>query len=272
MARRASTRSSSPPARGSLRQLTATGDPLSSLTWSDHDRAIVFASDRIGTTSLWRLDVDDGALQPLRTVGMNASSPAANEGVLLYEEWKSEINVWKLDIASGGATPVAVSTRWDWRAQPSPDGTRLAFVSNRRGAQGVWLAGGDGSHPHEVVTHGCRHRQLAGVVARRLPHRWRPRTAAEAAELVDADFRPAASTDWVVLRGGIYYLRLDAAFAGFLTRFDPATGRHEDLVMSEGEGGIKELYGGAGLWVSADGATTLVSSIDVSHSDLWMRR
>jgi len=69
---------------------------------------------------------------------------------------------------------------------------------------------------------------------------------------------------------GIYYLRFDLQQTGWLTRFDPDDGAHHDLLRVEGEGGVQELFGNGGLWISRDGGRALLSSIDRSHSDLWI--
>src|SRR5690606_19433174 len=40
--------------------------------------------------------------------------------------------------------PFIASTRWDMSPQYAPDGTRIAFVSNRSGSYEIWVAGADG--------------------------------------------------------------------------------------------------------------------------------
>ncbi len=357
-------------ATGELRQLTSVGYPISGLAWGASDRTVIFGWNRTGTSALWQIDADGGMPVALRTVGMNASGPAVRGADLIYEEWKSEINLWELDTASAAASRLVGSTRWDWRGVRSPDGGHLAFISNRGGDPEIWLAAAGGSDPTQLTQLG---RQIAStpvwspdgrwlavsivgasgldiarinsangavewVVTDASDERepsfsadgariyfssnrtggwevwaadlgssrierwtrngggtaraandggiwfarhdaaglWHQRSADSEAELIDPVFAPSALADWTVVRTDegdhVYYVRWDETPTGWLSRLDPLTGTTTDLIRLESDDGVKELFGGGGLWVSPDGSRTIVSSVDLSHSDLWLRR
>ena len=357
-------------ATGELRQLTSVGYPISGLEWGANDRSIVFGWKRTGTSALWQIDDDGGTPVPLRTVGMNASGPAVRGADLIYEEWKSEINLWELDTASAAASRLVSSTRWDWRGVRSPDGEHLAFISNRGGDPEIWLAAAGGSDPTQltqlgrqiasapvwspdgrwlavsivgtsgldiaridsatgavewIVTDASDEREPSfsargdriyfssnrtggweiwavdlasselerwthsgGATARAAhddgiwfarhgaPGLWHQRSADSDAELIDAVFVPSALGDWTVVRAEegdlVYYLRWDEQRSGWLSRYDPSSNTRADLIRIENDGDVQELFAGAGLWVSRDGSRAIVSSVDLSHSDLWHRR
>jgi dipeptidyl aminopeptidase/acylaminoacyl peptidase len=82
---------------------------------------------------------------------MNATSPGLSRqgDLLVYEEWKSEINIWQADAA--GRIPLVASTLWDWRPQLSPDGAQLAFLSNREGSSELWVGPSDGSSARRLT-------------------------------------------------------------------------------------------------------------------------
>ena len=67
-------------------------------------------------------------------------------------------NVWRIDVPARGAAavspPVAAvaSTRTDSTADLSPDGGRLAFVSDRSGDVQVWIANTDGTHAVQLTS------------------------------------------------------------------------------------------------------------------------
>ncbi len=75
-----------------------------------------------------------------------AHSPQA--GRLAYVRQVSDSNIWRV----GDSAPFLSSTRWDGMAQFSPDGRRIAFVSDRSGAFEIWVARTDGSHPVQLTS------------------------------------------------------------------------------------------------------------------------
>jgi Tol biopolymer transport system component len=48
--------------------------------------------------------------------------------------------------------PVLASTRWDGAPRFSPDGERIAFISDRSGCREIWICDCDGSHPLQLTT------------------------------------------------------------------------------------------------------------------------
>ncbi len=132
---------------GVSRQVTTGNYPISGVTWSEDDQDLIFGWRRTGESVLWQVPANGGVPQPTRTIGMNASNPVARGDELIYEEWKSEINIWMLDLDGSSAHPEVQSTLWDWSGSPSPDGTLLAFLSNREGSQEVWLRAGAEHYP-----------------------------------------------------------------------------------------------------------------------------
>jgi Tol biopolymer transport system component/DNA-binding winged helix-turn-helix (wHTH) protein len=357
-------------ATGEWAQLTSAGYPISGVTWSASDRTLTFGWNRTGTYALWEISADGGPARAQRTVGMNAAGPTTVGSDLIYEEWKSEINLWEIDVASQAGTQLVRSTRWDWRGQRSPDGDRLAFVSNRVGQAEIWMIDADDAEPRQltrlegqlaspprwspdgaqlavaavgtggldlalvnpesgavrwVVQDASDERapvfsrdgktlffasnrsgaweiwgqELATGIAERWtrdggaaarpaatggiwfirrgrPGLWHQPDAAADPRLVDAEFDPSGPSDWATAGSesgeAIYLIRWDTEHVGWLSRFDPATAATSDLLNLEDETGIKELFADSGLWISPDAARVIVSSVDLSHSDLWLRR
>ena len=58
-------------------------------------------------------------------------------------------NIWRVSIKDAAAAPTKViaSTRMDMQPAFSPDGSRLAFVSNRDGKHAIWVSNADGKDP-----------------------------------------------------------------------------------------------------------------------------
>jgi dipeptidyl aminopeptidase/acylaminoacyl peptidase len=63
---------------------------------------------------------------------------------LAYSKYSVDTNVWETDLASGVKRRVLGSTRNERSAQYSPDGTRIAFRSDRSGADEMWVCDASG--------------------------------------------------------------------------------------------------------------------------------
>src|SRR5688572_13887166 len=56
-------------------------------------------------------------------------------------------DLYTLPIAGGTATRITNGAGWDQQPRYSPDGARIAFVSDRNGSKNLWVANADGSRP-----------------------------------------------------------------------------------------------------------------------------
>ena len=151
--------------------LTAAGEPTRITAdldaaypaWLPNTNEIVFSS----RGSLWRLAIPSDA-PPMRIpfIGEDGSMPTIAGGSartparLVYVRSNSDANIWRIDTPGPGkagrlsdAVTVA-STRMDFLGDLSPDGTRIAFVTNRSGANEIWLAEANGSNPIQLTAMG----------------------------------------------------------------------------------------------------------------------
>jgi Tol biopolymer transport system component/DNA-binding winged helix-turn-helix (wHTH) protein len=142
--------------RGEPVQLTAEGGKPA---WIPGTNEILFAS----SGGLWRLDVTKGGTpERLPFVGQDGHTPVVSRMTdgrlrLVYERSFSDGNVWRLDMAMPGSAaspPVAAiaSTRGDYLPSLSPDGGRIAFISDRSGEGQIWVAGADGADPERLTS------------------------------------------------------------------------------------------------------------------------
>lgn len=152
------------------------GGPPSRVTWDNQDivgldwsadgRALVYATDRAGGYTIWRVPVDGGAPQLLVGGAAKVKHPsvARASGRITYESWSYEINLWESPVSDrldleGDLGPtlqpvVRTSDQWNHSPDVSPDGRRLAFVSTRSGGAEVWIADRDGASPRQMTTFG----------------------------------------------------------------------------------------------------------------------
>ncbi len=112
---------------------------------SNHD--LLFMAYPDGVHRIWR-SRDGKQPEPIVDLGESVASPTAsrNGHRLAYLKNLDDTNIWKLDleaISSGQAKPstqIISSSRMDHRPAVSPDGTKMAFESNRSGFTEIWMA------------------------------------------------------------------------------------------------------------------------------------
>lgn len=127
--------------------------------WMPDSREVLFPH----RGGLWRMDaVRGGAPKRLPFVGQDGASPVVarvNEGRqrLIYVRSFADTNVWRIDWRPGSpavAAPVSAiaSTRIDVIPNLSPDGQRVAFLSDRSGDLQIWIAGPDGADAVQLTS------------------------------------------------------------------------------------------------------------------------
>lgn len=141
------------------RRLTNSLRALYGLAWTSSGREIVFSSDSAGEPRLWRVPAAGGTPVRLDGVGEPASLPSiARQGRrLVFSRSSSDSNIWRFDSPAAGAAakpPVKwiASTKSDAAPRLSPDGSRVAFTSNRSGSWQVWVCDRDGSSASQVTS------------------------------------------------------------------------------------------------------------------------
>ena len=142
--------------RGSARRITNQNVAIYGLTWSRDGRSLIYSgSGRVGLlVYLWRVGIDGGPPpQRLEIAGPNALypavSPAGNR--LVFSRYLEDYDIWRYRVG-GAAEPLIVSSLNEFNPQFSPDGSRIAFSSDRSGeAMEIWVAQADGSKPVQMT-------------------------------------------------------------------------------------------------------------------------
>jgi Tol biopolymer transport system component/predicted Ser/Thr protein kinase len=146
-----------PVAGGEACRLTFDNQHVLGLTWTPDGRSIVFASARVGATTLWRIAAEGGEPEPVEAGGSPGFFPTISRDGrrLAYVSANAASSMWLVDLPEGHGrpgTPVQLftSAAVDGSMRFSPDGTRIAFASNRSGAHRLWVCDSDGSNPLQV--------------------------------------------------------------------------------------------------------------------------
>ncbi|HEY7161850.1 MAG TPA: hypothetical protein VH815_11355, partial [Acidobacteriota bacterium] len=113
--------------------------------WSGH--YIYFSSYRSGGLNIWRIPANGSGSPQQLTIGAGQDVQIAispDEQQLAFTILRQNADIWKLEISSHTGEPVnapssvIVSTREDSRGSWSPDGSHIAFNSDRTGDMNIW--------------------------------------------------------------------------------------------------------------------------------------
>jgi len=225
-----------PVAGGPPVQLTFDARQISSQDWTPSSN-LIFASSRGGEFRLWRA-VPGKSPTP---TSVYAEFPiqfslARKSETLIYSVVQNDPNIWRLDFAGPRWQRVIASSAQDASPQYSPDGSRIAFRSDRSGEEEIWVSDAAGANPVQV-THGPQRPSVA---------RWAP----DGRQLV---FNDAGTTDLFIAddRQGSWNVRpfgargvhpvfspdgrfVYAAGSGAILRFPASGGPAETVVPIRG--------------------------------------
>jgi serine/threonine protein kinase/Tol biopolymer transport system component len=146
-------------ADGEPRRLELPAPAVASPAWTTDGQALIVSAGRpyLGGARLWRIPVDGRAPRPLGT-GEEGGEPAVSPrgGRLAYSVRTQDNNIWRFDLFEAG-TPsrgerLIASTRNDITPQYSPDGSKVAFSSERQGPSEIWVCDSEGGNLVQVTS------------------------------------------------------------------------------------------------------------------------
>jgi eukaryotic-like serine/threonine-protein kinase len=131
------------------------------LVWMPEGDEIIFASQRRGISSLWRISARGGEPELLEAIGASAQYPAiAPRGDrLVFTRLINDTNIYRTDLTTpvirrpAGAQFIA-STLEDDSPQYSPDGKSIVFGSTRSGSLEIWLCDSEGGQLRQLTNLG----------------------------------------------------------------------------------------------------------------------
>lgn len=128
-----------PAAGGDVRQVTHIASRIRGHTWTRDGRALVFASNFGGSMALYAVDVESGRTEALGVSPAEYPDAARDADTIAYEIPRTQNQLTEISLAGDRVQTLAPSTGSDYAAALSPDGARLAFVSDRGGHSQLWL-------------------------------------------------------------------------------------------------------------------------------------
>ncbi len=141
---------------GEVRVLNTGSTWNASPVWSLDGHNVLFSTGSMDASYLARIEVGKFA-QAHRLLGVGdygwmpslARSPEGRTR-LVYTQHFESVNIWRIAIDGGGAPArLVASAHWSYEPAWSPDGKRIAFLSDRTGYGEIWVAGADGRNPQQ---------------------------------------------------------------------------------------------------------------------------
>jgi Tol biopolymer transport system component len=134
---------------GPPQRLTSDNHVVTALMWTPDGRYIVFESDRSVLASSWRVRATGGAIEPEMRYPHAGSFSRDGRRFAFVEDRSVQSSIWRADVSAPGGhvlkTRQIISSQYpEDTAQPSPDGTRIAFQSGRAGTFEIWSSSADG--------------------------------------------------------------------------------------------------------------------------------
>ena len=134
------------------------------LTWTADGSCLVFATSTSSGVShqLWRMAISESSPpQRLASMGANGFFPVISRrgDRMAYVNSTNDWNLWRMEVTSpefktSAPSKLVSTTRSEYNPQFSPDGKKIAFVSDRSGAEELWVCDADGANAVQLTRFG----------------------------------------------------------------------------------------------------------------------
>ncbi|GAB5536407.1 MAG: hypothetical protein Rubg2KO_26560 [Rubricoccaceae bacterium] len=143
-------------ATGEVRRVTHGSALVVGHTWVDDDTVLyALAQSPLQQPTLWQVNVSAEADPEWIPISAPGLRPDARAGRVVFEQWRMDANLYALDLlnAESEPEPFSPSTAFDAMPSISPDGQRVAFLSERSGSLQVWMSDAMGTRAEQLTFH-----------------------------------------------------------------------------------------------------------------------
>jgi len=151
-----------PAGGGEATMITSSLGKLQGLAWTSSGQALVYAAATDGVYRLWQVSTGNDRPHLIPIPGEFAWNPSISRdtGDLAFEQVRVDQDLWRVTVRDRhswtvDAQPFVTSTRWESAADFRPDGTAIAFVSNRSGYPEIWLGDAQGEQLRRLTALGA---------------------------------------------------------------------------------------------------------------------
>lgn len=131
---------------GKEKQITTEHQSINGFDWSADGSSLIFGSDRTGIYKLWRVNLSTGKLNLLPVTDYQMVMPrVAGNDRLIYAKMQDDVNLWAYLLEKNESKAWRSTSELDLNPSYSPDGSKVAFTTNRNGTFQLWTSNADGS-------------------------------------------------------------------------------------------------------------------------------
>jgi Tol biopolymer transport system component len=148
------------------KRITFDDSAVRGIAWAANGGELIYAAARAGRTRVWRISTAGGSPHEVIGVGLEARFPTVSltGNRLSYTESPIVTSIWRavLNGAQGSERPLLRSNGRERLASYSPDGKRIADISDQTGFEEIWVSDADGGNRAQITnfTAGADHPQL----------------------------------------------------------------------------------------------------------------
>ena len=138
-----------------LRRLTFDDRGIRGIAWSRDGQDIVYSGNRVGGWQIWRVPAFGGSPKEYTIGGKQAYYPAVGRNRLAFTDSPTVSAIWRAPLGSPDATadarPVIRSSGRESSPVYSPDGKRIANISDQTGTDEIFVCDADGGNRLRVT-------------------------------------------------------------------------------------------------------------------------
>jgi len=128
---------------------------IDGLTWSPDSQSLIVSSARaLSVGSLWKVYLNGDSPIALSSLPAHTSDPAISLTAhrLAYVDLLRNVSLWRMPADGPGKDEQLIASGFiDSAPDYSPDGSQIAFESDRSGATEIWVCRSDGKQPRRVT-------------------------------------------------------------------------------------------------------------------------
>jgi Tol biopolymer transport system component len=139
------------------RRLTFDDHGIRGIAWTPDSRDLLYASNRVGGWRVWRVPAYGGSPRELPIAGQRAQYPAVSAAGnhMAFTDSPSVSAIWRATLGSSETAtedrPLIRTSGNESSAMYSPDGTKIADISDQTGADEIWVSDAEGGNRVRVT-------------------------------------------------------------------------------------------------------------------------
>jgi Tol biopolymer transport system component len=141
-------------AGGDVRRLTFDDRSIRGIAWTRDGQDLIYSGDRVRGWHLWRVPAYGGSPRDLVIAGHQAYYPAIGRNRLAYTDSPTVSAIWRAAVGTGEPVEdraVIRSTGREVSPVWSPDGTKIADVSDQSGSDEIFVSDANGPNRVQIT-------------------------------------------------------------------------------------------------------------------------